>query len=135
MVKASKDLGEAEKKGKKRKASYDPLFVEETWIVRMYGSNEENERFDDLMQDRDDRWNRIEIVLLVEHIKDRHNLGLLTRCCELCPHFETCRINWRRGELELPRTCCSNCPEYTRCSRKLRPLKRKQGIPSRSEDL
>ena len=106
-------------KGAGRKP-YDPLFVEETWIVRMYGTNEENERFDDLMHNRDDRWNRIEIVLLVEFIKDRHRLGLLKRCCEACPHFETCRINWRRGELDLARTCCSNCPEYTRCSRKLR---------------
>jgi len=88
--------------------------------VRMYGTNEENERFDSLMGERDDRWNRIEIVLLVEHIKERNRLGLGTSCCSICPNYETCRINWRRGELDLPRTCCSNCPSYTSCIRRLK---------------
>lgn len=106
---------------------YEPLFVEETWIVRMYGTNEQNERFDLLMQTGDDRWTRIEIVLLVEHIKEHHRLGLMTRCCPSCPHYETCRLNWRRGELDLPRTCCSNCPTYTRCSRKLRAVRTRPG--------
>jgi hypothetical protein len=102
--------------------TYDPLFVEETWVIRFYGNIEENESFDKLMENRDDHWNRIEIVLLVEKIKERNKLGLLTQCCDSCPHFENCRINWRRGELDLATTCCANCPNYTRCSRDLREL-------------
>ena len=96
------------------RGTYDPLFVEETWIIRFYGTHEENEIFDDLMEGRDDLWNRIEIVLLVEKIKERNKLGLLSQCCDQCPNFENCRINWRRGELDLATTCCANCPNLYR---------------------
>lgn len=95
---------------------YEPTFAEETFIVNGYGTDEDIEQFNCLMANPDDRGHRIEIIVLVEAIKQRNGLGLDWNCCWRCQRYNACEINWLRGEKALPRTCCPNCQNYSECS-------------------
>jgi hypothetical protein len=96
---------------------YVPTYAEETFIAHCYGSQDEIERFDALMQDPTDRGNLIDIIVLIEEIKNKNNLGMDWNCCWRCQRFSHCEINWYRGERSLKKTCCPNCVNYRDCNK------------------
>ena len=96
---------------------YLPTFAEETFITHCYGSEEEIGRFDELMQNPLERTNIVDLIILTEAIKVRHNLGMVWDCCWRCQRFSICEINWLRAERKIPKTCCPNCVNYRDCNR------------------
>lgn len=94
---------------------YQPLFMEETLLVHIYGSDEEISRFDELMNAVDDEETLVEITILIEDIKRRNVSKMDWNCCHRCDNYRMCKINWARGERDIPRNCCSLCPNYEDC--------------------
>jgi hypothetical protein len=101
-----------------RVEEYEPLFMEELFIVNLYGTEEEIEEFYFLLQDPDDLNNQIAMVNLIEKIKRENLTQMDWHCCSRCQHFEICKINWYRGERDIPRHCCSLCQHYKECMEK-----------------
>lgn len=99
------------------RTSYKPFYAEESFIAQLYGTDEEVARFETLMERPHDRDNIVEIILLIETIKQRQKLAMDWQCCWRCQKFATCEINWRRGELGLPKHCCPNCQNYAECNK------------------
>lgn len=98
-------------------SEYVPSFAEETFIVNCYGTEEDIARFDLLMEDPTDRANLVEMIILVEAIKNRNSLGMDWNCCFRCQRHSYCEINWYRGERGLKKTCCPNCLNYSDCNK------------------
>ncbi|MBI4870117.1 MAG: hypothetical protein HY814_00950 [Candidatus Riflebacteria bacterium] len=96
---------------------YTPFYAEEIFIANCYGTEEEILRFNDLMGDPGCKDNTVQLILLIENIKERHRLTMGWDCCWRCQHYQSCEINWRRGEMELSKHCCPNCRNYADCSR------------------
>lgn len=94
---------------------YRPLFLEELFVVHLYGTDEEVQRFDKLMEDRDNFENVVAMATLIEDIKRRNLTKLNWFCCSKCQNFRICRINWYRGERNIERNCCTYCSHYTDC--------------------
>lgn len=88
--------------------------MEETFLVNLYGSEEEINRFYDLLDVLDNE-NVVEMVHLIEEIKRRNVTRIYWNCCHRCQNFATCRINWYRGERAIKRNCCSLCSNYEDC--------------------
>lgn len=106
--------------------------MEETFLVNLYGSEEEIGRFYDLLDVLDDE-NIVEMVHLIEEIKRRNVTRIYWNCCHRCQNFSTCRINWYRGEHKIKRNCCSLCTNYEDClSRMNSDGKRSLECPGRS---
>jgi hypothetical protein len=96
-------------------SEFYPLFMEEVFIVNLYGSDLEARRFYELMQDTEKRENIVEMAALIEDIKRRCLTKMNWYCCHRCERFQTCRINWHRGERNIERNCCSYCAKYEAC--------------------
>ena len=97
--------------------TYVPTFAEETFIVNCYGTDEDIDRFNVLMEGIADRGHQVELIILVEAIKNRNSLGMDWNCCWRCQRFTYCEINWYRGERALTKTCCPNCVNYSECNK------------------
>ena len=96
---------------------YTPFYAEEVFIANCYGAEDEIVRFNELMDNPSEKDNTVQLILLIETIKERHNLTMGWDCCWRCQHYQSCEINWRRGELSVPKHCCPNCRNYAECSR------------------
>jgi hypothetical protein len=96
---------------------YTPFYAEEVFIANCYGAEDEIVRFNELMDNPSEKDNTVQLILLIETIKERHNLTMGWDCCWRCQHYQSCEINWRRGELGIPKHCCPNCRNYAECSR------------------
>ena len=103
-----------------QQGDYKPLFMEEIFIVNLYGTDEEIELFYKLIQNSDDIDNQVIMVDLIEKIKRKYLTKMNWFCCSLCQHYEICRINWYRGEKNIDRNCCSLCQNYNKCRQKHR---------------
>jgi len=103
-------------------SEYQPLFMEEILLVHIYGSDEEILRFDALMTTLDREESLVEITVLIEEIKRRNVSKMDWNCCHRCASFRVCKINWARGERDIPRNCCSLCPNYEDCRARRRRL-------------
>ncbi len=98
-------------------SKYTPFYAEEVFIANCYGTEDEISQFNELMEHPNKKENTVQLILLIEDIKQRHDLNLGWTCCWRCQHFQNCEINWRRGELGLPKHCCSNCRNYSECTK------------------
>lgn len=103
----------------KKTPVYYPLYIEELFIVQLYGTDEEVKRFNELMDiktddDQDDDI-VIEIVALIEEIKRKNLTKMNWFCCHRCENFKICRINWHRSERNLEKKCCTYCSHYEKC--------------------
>lgn len=94
---------------------YHPLFLEELFIVHLYGTDDEVARFYKLMENPNDRGNIVEMAALLEDIKMRELTKMNWYCCYRCQQFKICRINWYRGERNIERHCCTYCQNYEEC--------------------
>ncbi len=103
---------------------YKPLFMEEIFIVNLYGTDEEIVLFYKLLQESDDFDNQIIMVNLIENIKRKYLTKMNWICCEGCQHYSICRINWYRGEKNIDRNCCSLCNNYNKCREKFKTQKK-----------
>ncbi|MBI2944061.1 MAG: hypothetical protein HYY25_07660 [Candidatus Wallbacteria bacterium] len=110
---------------------YTPFYAEEVFIANCYGTEEEIVRFNELMEQPTNKENTVQLILLIESIKERHDLTMGWDCCWRCQHFQSCEINWRRGELGLPKHCCSNCRNYSECHKiaMVEKSARRAGLP------
>src|SRR5687767_7075041 len=77
---------------------YLPTFAEETFIAHCYGTDEEIELFGKLIEDPTNRNHLVNLIVLIEEIKNRNHLGMDWKCCWRCQRFSHCEINWYRGE-------------------------------------
>lgn len=103
-------------------SEYQPLFMEETLLVHIYGSDDEIVRFTALMERLDVEENLVEITLLIEDIKRRNVSKMDWLCCHRCANYRACKINWARGERDIQRNCCSLCPNYEDCRARRRRM-------------
>lgn len=94
---------------------YKPLYMEEIFIVNLYGTEEEIELFYKLLQNSEDIDNQVIMVNLIERIKRNYLTKMNWLCCSKCQHYDACRINWYRGEKNQDRHCCSLCENYKGC--------------------
>lgn len=95
---------------------YLPVFAEEIFIVNLYGTDEEIDEFNLLMQNPKIEKNLISMALLIEEIKRRSLLKMNWYCCWRCHYFPTCKINWYRGERNYQvRNCCTYCQNFWEC--------------------
>ncbi|MDP7421780.1 MAG: hypothetical protein QGH40_07865 [bacterium] len=99
---------------------YNPLFAEEIFIVNLYGTDEEIQRFQGLIARREETNSLVAIVDLVEKIKSRCLTGMEWHCCWRCQYFQMCRIRWYREEHQVSQRCCSLCRGYMTCMSKFR---------------
>jgi len=106
---------------------YDALFMEELFIVNLYGTEEEVERFYRLLSEREKFENTIAIIDLVESIKRRNITGMEWHCCSRCIHFDLCKLNWYRGERNIERKCCTLCQNYKECYKDAKKLEMMMG--------
>ena len=97
-----------------------PLFMEEIFIVNIYGTEAESNLFYKLMQDTKKSENVVELAALIEDIKRRELTKMDWYCCYRCDKFHTCKINWYRGERTVERKCCSYCQSYEKCLEEMR---------------
>ena len=65
----------------------------------------------------DRRENMVELIILIEAIKNKNKLGMDWNCCWRCQRYNHCEINWYRGERGLLKTCCPNCVNYRDCNK------------------
>ena len=99
--------------------SYLPVFAEEIFIVNLYGTDEELDEFNRLIESPEIEKNLITMALLIEEIKRRNVLKMTWQCCWRCRYFRTCKINWYRGERNMQsRHCCTYCQNYWECHKK-----------------
>lgn len=96
---------------------YLPTFAEETFIAHCYGTDEEIELFTELIENPTDRNALVNLIILIEEIKNRNQLGMDWKCCWRCQRFSHCEINWYRGERKLAKVCCPNCVNYRDCNK------------------
>jgi hypothetical protein len=96
---------------------YLPTFAEETFIAHCYGTEPEIRWFNELMENPTDRQHMINLIVLIEEIKNRNHLGMDWKCCWRCQRFSTCEINWYRGERGMEKVCCPNCVNYRDCNK------------------
>ena len=96
---------------------YLPTFAEETFIAHCYGTDEEIELFTELIENPTDRNALVNLIILIEEIKNRNQLGMDWKCCWRCQRFSQCEINWYRGERKLAKVCCPNCVNYCDCNK------------------
>jgi len=96
---------------------YYPLFLEELFIVHLYGTDEEVDTFYKLIdyEHRNNPENIVELATLIEDIKRRNLTRMNWYCCSRCENFKLCRINWYRGERNLERNCCTYCQDFEKC--------------------
>ncbi len=95
---------------------YLPVFAEEIFIVNLYGTDEEIDEFNLLMQNPKLEKNLISMALLIEEIKRRSLLKMNWYCCWRCSYYPTCKINWYRGERNYQvRNCCTYCQNFWEC--------------------
>ncbi|MDD2717840.1 MAG: hypothetical protein PHW04_18285 [Candidatus Wallbacteria bacterium] len=109
---------------------YHPLFLEELFIVHLYGSDDEVALFYRLMDDRDNPNNIVVMATLLEDIKRKNLTKMNWFCCTRCQNFEMCRINWYRGERNLERNCCTYCQIYEECYKKFLPIRKDHELPA-----
>ena len=98
-------------------SKYLPSYAEETFIVHCYGTDQEIDQFSALMQNPTNRGNMVNLIVLIEAIKNRNHLGMDWKCCWRCQRFAHCEINWYRGERGLDKICCPNCVNYKDCNK------------------
>jgi len=94
---------------------YHPLFLEELFIVNLYGTEEEIEQFNKLLDSKDSIENIVAMATLLEDIKRKRLTKMNWFCCHRCQNYEICRINWFRGERNISRHCCSYCQNFDEC--------------------
>ncbi|MFC1743684.1 hypothetical protein ACFL35_06790 [Candidatus Riflebacteria bacterium] len=94
---------------------YLPCFAEELFVVNLYGTDEEIERFEILIDNLESPASLIEIVTLMEEIKNRAG-KMNWYCCVECHRAERCEINDLRAIKKWERRCCSNCLKYDECT-------------------
>lgn len=95
---------------------YLPVYAEEIFIVNMYGTDEEIDEFNQLINGLEIEKNLISMALLIEEIKRRSLLKMNWYCCWRCQYFQTCKINWYRGERQCKlRNCCTYCQNFWDC--------------------
>ncbi|MBF0545108.1 MAG: hypothetical protein HQM08_11765 [Candidatus Riflebacteria bacterium] len=98
---------------------YLPVFAEEIFIVNLYGTDEEIDEFNILIQSPDVEKNVISMALIIEEIKRRSFLKMNWYCCRKCGYFVTCKINWYRGIRNFDkRNCCTYCQDFWECHKK-----------------
>lgn len=99
--------------------SYLPVFAEEVFIVNLYGTDEELDEFNRLIESPEKEKNLMTMALLIEEIKRQNVLKMTWHCCWRCRYFKTCKINWYRGERQMKsRHCCTYCQNYWECHKK-----------------
>ncbi len=97
-------------------SDYLPVYAEEIFVVNLYGTDEEISEFTRLMENPQIEGNLVSIVLLIEEIKRRSLLKINWYCCWRCERFQTCKINWYRGERHFERrNCCTYCQNFWEC--------------------
>ena len=103
------------------KPTYLPTFAEETFIAHCYGTDEEIALFTELIDvtlvGPTDRNALVNLIILIEEIKNRNQLGMDWKCCWRCQRYSHCEINWYRGERKLAKVCCPNCVNYRDCNK------------------
>jgi len=98
---------------------YLPVYAEEIFIVNIYGTDEEIAEFNQLMKSVDVEKNLVSMALMIEEIKRRSLLRMNWYCCWRCERFQTCKINWYRGEKNYTiRNCCTYCQNFWECHKK-----------------
>ena len=93
--------------------------------MNLYGSDEEVDRFYLLMENLDNE-SVVEIVHLIEDIKRRNVTKIYWHCCDRCQNFNQCKINWFRGEKNIPQNCCSLCNNYEECVARMNSEQKKE---------
>lgn len=95
---------------------YLPVFAEEIFIVNLYGTDEEIDEFNELMKANHIEKNLMSMALIIEEIKRRNFLKINWHCCWRCQYYQNCKINWYRGERNMPmRNCCTYCQHFWEC--------------------
>ena len=94
---------------------YHPLFLEELFIVHLYGTDEDVVKFYRLLEHKEEPENIVEMAALLEEIKRKKLTKMNWYCCWRCQHYKICRINWYRGERNIERHCCTYCQNYEEC--------------------
>ncbi|OQB50001.1 MAG: hypothetical protein BWY02_00941 [bacterium ADurb.Bin157] len=98
---------------------YLPVFAEEIFIVNLYGTDEELDEFNLLIEAPQVEKNLISMALLIEEIKRRNLLKITWQCCWRCRYYKSCKINWYRGERNIQaRNCCTYCQNFWECHKK-----------------
>ncbi|MFZ2955808.1 MAG: hypothetical protein WA705_02785 [Candidatus Ozemobacteraceae bacterium] len=111
---------------------YLPVFAEEIFIVNLYGTDDEIEEFNILMQGTEVEKNLISMALLIEEIKRRSLLKMNWYCCWRCHYHANCKINWYRGERRFElRNCCTYCQNFWECHRQFSHEANSSGIEAR----
>ena len=107
---------------------YLPVYAEEIFIVNIYGTDEEIEEFNQLLKSPEIEKNLISMALLIEEIKRRSLLKMNWYCCWRCLYFQTCKINWYRGERQTNiRNCCTYCQNFWECHKRFSADELKNG--------
>jgi len=106
---------------------YYPLFLEELFIVHLYGTDAEVKQFYEFMEPekRNKSENIVVLATLIEDIKRRNLTKMNWFCCSRCENFKLCRINWYRGESNLERNCCTYCQNFEKCYETYKKLENK----------
>lgn len=100
-------------------SEYLPVFAEEIFIVNLYGTDEEIAEFQVLLQTPNDEKSLMSMALIIEEIKRRHFLKINWHCCWRCCYYQTCKINWYRGERHFERrNCCTYCQNFWECHKR-----------------
>lgn len=98
---------------------YIPVFAEEIFIVNLYGTEEEIAEFQELLKNPYNEKNLMSMALIIEEIKRRNFLKITWHCCWRCSYFQNCKINWYRGERQMPyRNCCTYCQNFWECHKR-----------------
>jgi hypothetical protein len=115
-------------------SEYLPVFAEEIFIVNLYGTDEELDEFNLLIEAPDVEKNLISMALLIEEIKRRNLLKITWQCCWRCRYYKRCKINWYRGERNIQaRNCCTYCQNFWECHKKFSELNENGGELEGSE--
>ncbi|PKK91670.1 MAG: hypothetical protein CVV64_03115 [Candidatus Wallbacteria bacterium HGW-Wallbacteria-1] len=104
--------------------SYKPLFVEETFLVYLYGTKDEQDLYNSLISDTNSPGNLLSIKALTESLKSRHLTKMDWKCCDRCQNFQTCSLRFYRSAKGEKMVCCSNCKEFSSCLSDCRSLSR-----------
>ena len=95
---------------------YLPVFAEEIFVVNLYGTDEEIDEFNELMQSSQAEKSLLSMALIIEEIKRRNFLKITWHCCWRCQYYQNCKINWYRGERKMnKRNCCTYCENFWTC--------------------